>query len=37
MNVGPLVDPFDLAYGILSIIVSTDIRLFLIVPLLLFI
>jgi len=27
MNVGPLVDTFVLAYGILSIIVSTDARL----------
>jgi len=32
MNVGPLVDTFVLAYGILSIVVSTDIRLFLVAP-----
>ena len=35
MNVGPLVDTFVLAYDIFSIVVSTDIPLFLVAPLLL--
>jgi len=37
MNVGPLVRTFVLAYGIFPILVSTDILLFLAVPLLSFI